>query len=110
MLEEHQILLCLQEMDLDMQKAMLVEEQACDLHPHNRRDLLAELEEIHARVDEIEGERAVEAGQLSQLVMEISNALADLGMLLVQDIPQLPRSAQEVFTMVGLLLEHLREL
>jgi hypothetical protein len=54
-----------------------------------------ELEGIHARVDRIGGEHATEARQLSQLVVEISNALADLGMLPIQDIPQLPKSAQE---------------
>jgi hypothetical protein len=42
-------------------------------------------------MDEIEGECAAEAGQLSQLVMGISNALANLGMLPVQGIPQLPK-------------------
>jgi hypothetical protein len=36
-----------------------------------------ELKEIHAHVDGIEGEHAAEVGQLSQLVMEISNALVD---------------------------------
>jgi hypothetical protein len=88
---------------------MLVKEQVCGLHPHDGWDLLMELEGIRARVDGIGGERAVEAGQLSQLVMEISNAPADLGMLPIQDIPQLSRSAQEVLTTAGLLLERLRE-
>jgi DNA-binding winged helix-turn-helix (wHTH) protein len=32
-------------------------------------------------VDRIWGERTTEAGQLPQLVVEISNVLADLGML-----------------------------
>jgi hypothetical protein len=48
------------------------------VHPHDGRDLLVELEGIHASMDEIEGECAVEAGQL---VMGIFNALANLGML-----------------------------
>jgi hypothetical protein len=51
------------------------------LHPFDRRDLSTELEEICAHVDGIKGERAAEAGQLSQLVVEISNALVGLGML-----------------------------
>jgi hypothetical protein len=38
-------------------------------------------------VDGVEGECATEVRQLSQLVMEISNALVDLGMLPVRDIP-----------------------
>jgi hypothetical protein len=88
---------------------MLVEEQVRVIHPHDGRDLSAELEGIRACVDGIGGERATEAGQLSRLVMEISNVLADLGMLLVQDIPQLPKLAQEALTVVGLFLERLRE-
>jgi hypothetical protein len=34
-LEERQILLCLQELDLEVQEAMLAEEQVHDLHPHD---------------------------------------------------------------------------
>jgi hypothetical protein len=44
-----------------------------------------------------------------QLVVGISNALVELGMLPVQDIPQLPKSAQENLTVASLLLEHLWE-
>jgi hypothetical protein len=47
-------------------------------------------------VDEIEGEHVTEAEQLSQLVMEISNALVELGMLPIWDILQLLKSAKEV--------------
>jgi hypothetical protein len=56
-LEECQILLCLQETDMEVREAMLAEEQVCDLHPHDRRDLSTGLEGIHARVDQIRGER-----------------------------------------------------
>jgi hypothetical protein len=72
---------------------MLEEEQERGLHPHDGRDLSVELEGIHARVDGIGGEHAAEVGQLSWLVMEISNTLGDLGMLPIQDIPYLLRSA-----------------
>jgi hypothetical protein len=34
-LEERQILLCLQELDLEVQEAMLAEEQVHGLHPHD---------------------------------------------------------------------------
>jgi hypothetical protein len=102
-------MLCLQETDLLVQEVMLAEEQARGLHPHDRWDLSAELEGMHTCVDGIEGERAIDAGQLSQLAVEISNALADLGMLPVQNIPQLLKSAQEVLTTTGLLLERLWE-
>jgi hypothetical protein len=48
-----------------MREAMLLEEQVRGLHPHNRCDLLAELEGICARIDGIGVERATEASQLS---------------------------------------------
>jgi hypothetical protein len=57
------------------------------MQPFDVWDLTTELEEIRACVDGIMGERATEAGQLSQLVMGISNALVDLGMLPIWDIP-----------------------
>jgi hypothetical protein len=44
---------------------ILVEEPVPGLHPFDGWDLSVELEEIHARVDGIEGERDTEAGQLS---------------------------------------------
>jgi hypothetical protein len=48
-------------MDLDVQEAILVEEQAHILHPFDRRDLLAELGEIRAPMVRIEVECTVEA-------------------------------------------------
>jgi hypothetical protein len=51
-------------MDREVQEAILVEEQACDLHPFDMQDLLAELEWIHARVDEIKGECTIETRHL----------------------------------------------
>lgn len=65
---------------------------------------MAKLEEIRSHVDRIAGERNVEVGQLSQLVVGILNALVNLGILPVQDIPQLPKSAEIVLTAAGLLL------
>jgi membrane-bound lytic murein transglycosylase len=50
----------------------------------------AELEETRARVDEIKGECAVKA---KQLVVGISNAPVDLGMLHIQGSPQCVKSA-----------------
>jgi hypothetical protein len=55
------------------------------LHPFDGRDLSMELEGLRACVDGVEGEHATEAGQLSQLVMQISNTLVDLGMLPIRD-------------------------
>jgi hypothetical protein len=45
--------------------------------------------------------------RLSQLVVGITNALVDLGMLPIQDIPQLLKSAREVLTAASVILEHL---
>jgi hypothetical protein len=85
--------LCLHEMDLEVEEAILAEEQVCVLHHPDRQDLSAELEETPARVDGIKGEHSVEAEQLSQPVMGISNALVDLGRLPIWDIPQLLKLA-----------------
>jgi hypothetical protein len=43
MLEEHQILFCLQEMDMEVQEAILMDEEARSLRPFDGRDLLVEL-------------------------------------------------------------------
>jgi hypothetical protein len=96
-------------MDLEVQEAILAEDHVHDLHPPDGWNMLAELEETRAHVDEIKGEHAAEAEQLSQLVVGISNALVDLGMLPVQDNPQLLKSAREVLTVLALILERLRE-
>jgi hypothetical protein len=60
-------------------------------------------------VARVEDECTVEAGELSQLVMEISDALVDLGMFPIRDIPWHPKTTQGVLVVVGLILELLRE-
>jgi hypothetical protein len=72
-------------------------------------DLSAGFEELRLHMVEIEDERAIEAVRLSRLVMEISDALIDLGVFPIRDIPLLLRSAQEVLVSADLILEHLRE-
>jgi hypothetical protein len=52
-----------------------------DLHSFDERGLLAGLEELHLRMAGIEDECATEAVRLSWLVMEIYDALIDLGVL-----------------------------
>jgi hypothetical protein len=47
--------------------------------------------------------------QLSQLVIEISDSLVDLGVFPTQDIPMKLRSSQDVLTAASLFLERLRE-
>jgi hypothetical protein len=88
MLEECQILLSLQETDLEVWEVKLAEEQTCGLHSFDGRDLSVELEELHMRMAGVEDERATKARKLSVLVIEASNALVDLGMLLIRDVPQ----------------------
>jgi hypothetical protein len=55
-------------------------------------------------VPEVEDEHATEAGEPSALVVEASNALVDLRMLPIQDIPHLPKMAQKVLKAVGVIL------
>jgi hypothetical protein len=79
------------------------------LYSFDGRDLSAELEGLCDCVDGDGNERATEAEQLSWLVREISDALVDLDMFPIRDIPLQPRSAQDLLTAVGLVLEHLQE-
>jgi hypothetical protein len=109
MLEERQILLSLQEMDPEVQKVKLAEEQACSLHSFSGQDLSTEMEDLRTRVAGVEDECTIEVGKLSMLVAGIPNARVDLKMLPIWDIPQLPMMAQEVLEVAGLILEHLRE-
>jgi hypothetical protein len=107
MLEECLILLSLQETDRKVREVNLAEVHVCVLHSFHEWDLLAELKELRARVGEVEDERTVAASELLRLVMEISDALVDLGMLPMRDIPQLPKTAQEVLAVASLILERL---
>jgi hypothetical protein len=95
-LHQHHLLISLQETDLEVWEAKLVEEQACGLHSFDGSDLSAELEELCMHVAAFDNERAVEAGELSTLVMEASNTVVGLRMLPIRDIPQLLNIAQEV--------------
>jgi hypothetical protein len=63
---------------------------------------------VRGAADRAETERTTKARQLLRLVVEISNALVDQGMLPVWDIPQLVNSAQ-VLAVTNLILERLRE-
>jgi hypothetical protein len=106
-LEERQTLLSLQETDMEVWEAKLTEEHVRGLHSFDKRDLSVELEEIRVRVVEVEDECATEAREMSQFILEISNALVDIGMLPIRDIPQLSNMAQEVLAVADLILEHL---
>jgi hypothetical protein len=109
MLEERHILLSLQETFLEVCEAKLAKEHARGLYSFDGRDLPGKLEELHMRVAGFVDERTAEAGKLSTLVVGITNALVDLGMLPIQDIPQLLKMSQEILAVTSLILKHLRE-
>jgi hypothetical protein len=96
-------------MDLEVWEVILAEELERGLDPTDGWDLSAELDKARGCVYKIDGERATEVKQLSQRVMRISNVLVDLGLLLIQDIPQLLKSAPEVLSAVDLVLKCLQE-
>jgi hypothetical protein len=58
-------------------------------------------------VARVEDDRATEAGQLSWLVRDISDALVDLNVLPIQDNPLQPQSTKDVLTTFGLVVERL---
>jgi hypothetical protein len=96
-------------MFLEVREAKLAEEQPCSLHSFDGRDLSMELKKLHTCMDRVEDECVTEAEKLSMLVVGISNALIDLKMLPIRDIPQILKSVLEVLIAVGLILERLRE-
>jgi hypothetical protein len=67
------------------------------------------LEELHVHMTGVEDKRATEAGELSALVVETSNALVNLRMLPIRDVSQLPKMAHEILKAAGIILELLRE-
>jgi hypothetical protein len=108
-LRGHQFILSVQEVDLEWREEKLAEEQAWGHYFFNGRDLSVELEELHERVAGVESERATEAVQLSRSVTEISDALVDLVVFPIWDIPAHPKSVQDVLTVASLILERLQE-
>jgi hypothetical protein len=66
MLNEHVILLGLQEMDLGVREAILAKELQCGLRHPDGRDLPAKLDETRTRVHGIADDRVAEAGRLSR--------------------------------------------
>jgi hypothetical protein len=92
-------------MDLQRREEKLAEEQARGLSSFDGRDISTEVEELHGCVAGIESERAIEAMQLSRSIMEIFDALIDLGTFSIRDIPAQPESAQDVLTAAILILE-----
>jgi hypothetical protein len=108
-LRGRQFILTMRGMDLKRWDDKLAEEQAHGLYSFDGSDLSMELEELRGRVAEVESKCVIEVVQLSRSVMEISDALVDLGVFPIQDIPSQLRSAQNVLTAASLVLEHLQE-
>jgi hypothetical protein len=71
----------------------LTEEQAGGLHSFDGCYLSVGLEELRACMAGVKDERAAKAVELSQLVIEISDALVDLGVFPIWDIFRLSTSA-----------------
>jgi hypothetical protein len=68
-------------------EAILFEELESGLRHPNRFDLLAELDETHARVHGIADDRATEAGWLSRRLIQVAGVLIDLGLSVVGQNP-----------------------
>jgi hypothetical protein len=68
-----------------------------------------ELEEFRELVARVESEHATEVVTLLGSVKEIPDALVDLGVFPIRDIPERPKSARDVLTVVGLIFERLQE-
>jgi RecA/RadA recombinase len=75
-------------MDLEVWEVILVESEH-GLRPTDGWVLSVELDKAHVCMDRINGERAAEVEQLSRWFVRSSDVLIDLGMLPIQDIPQL---------------------
>jgi hypothetical protein len=67
------------------------------------------MEKLHEHVAGVVDECSIEAVQLSWSDMVISDALVDLGVFPIRDIPAQSKSAKDVLTMVILVLEWLQE-
>jgi hypothetical protein len=102
-------LLGVQEMNLGVREAILAEELECGMRHPDGRDLLAELDETHARVRGIDDDRATEAGWLSRRLVWVTGILVDLGLPPIKDIPQLLKTAQDALPTVALVLKRLQE-
>jgi hypothetical protein len=87
----------------------LAEEKAWGLYSFDGRDLSVKLEEFREQVVGVESECVAEAVQLSWSVMKIFDALVNLDVFPIQDIPEGPKSAQDVLTAADLISECLRE-
>jgi hypothetical protein len=84
---ERQFVLSVWETDLERREEKMAKEQTWGLYSFDGSDLSAEMEKLHEHVARVKDERTVEAVQLSWSIMEISDALVDLGVFPIRDIP-----------------------
>jgi hypothetical protein len=79
------------------------------LHPPDERDLSMELDKACTYMDRTSSDCAIDAERLSWQVVQVSGILVNLGMLPIQDISQLPKTAWEVLPVINLILKRLQE-
>jgi hypothetical protein len=79
---------------LGMQEVISAVELECCLLPPVGQDLSAELDKAPTSVNRTADDRAAKAEWLSLQVVQVAGVLVDLGLLPVEDIPQLPKTAQ----------------
>jgi hypothetical protein len=68
-----------------------------------------ELGKFHERVTEAEDDHAIEAEQLSRSIREISDALVNLNVLPIQDVPSQLRSVKNVLVAFSLVMLRLSD-
>jgi hypothetical protein len=105
-LEECAVLLYVQETDLEVGEVILAKELKCDLYPPDGRDLSAELDKAYTSVDRTAGDSAAKVEGLSWHIMLVAG---DLGLLPIDVIPQLSKTAREVLPVVAIILRCLDE-
>jgi hypothetical protein len=92
-----------------VREAILAQEMERDLDPPDGQDMSTELDKAHTFVDRIVEDYATKAEQLSRQVIQVADILIHLGLLPIEDIPQLLKRAQEVLPAVALIPKHLQE-
>jgi hypothetical protein len=107
MLGEKKVELNGRERDLELCEAALAEVQTRGLNPRVNHDELMEVIELHRFLQYAEEDRGIEAGQLLTLVRDMTKVLVDLGMPPISEIPQDPRTTDDVLEVVNIILEHL---
>jgi hypothetical protein len=108
-LDEPMAHLGLHEIDLEVREVALAEEVESGLRRPDGRDLLAELDEAHARVRGAADDRATEAKRLSRQLARVGKVLIDLDLPPINNIPQLPQMARDALMLVTLVVERLQE-